>query len=228
MIKLVCMDLDGVLVVPNNFWMELHKAYGTLDEGTELTKQYLTTDYARLVDEVVGRLWKGKDAAPYFELAASVPYMKGIKEYFAALDKLKGTNGERLPRAIITGGCYEIGERVAKDFGVEFIFANQLMTKDGKTTGEFQWPVGVGGYTKQQIIEQLCDDFEILPQNVLYIGDSDSDIEAFRTVGVSIAFNCVSRELRKVATHVVESNDLRDLIPILQTLETQSAGTPKL
>ncbi|MEA3378972.1 MAG: hypothetical protein U9Q69_05050 [Nanoarchaeota archaeon] len=59
--KLVCFDMDGVIFKDVNFWMKLHKKFGTLNEGIELTKKYLHTDYDRLVEEVVVRLWKGKD-----------------------------------------------------------------------------------------------------------------------------------------------------------------------
>lgn len=224
MIKLICTDMDGVLVNSHNFWLELHKAYGTLEEGTRLTKAYLTTDYAKLVEEVVGRLWRGRDAAPYYALVRSVPRMEGIKELFTTLDTFTTPSGERVPRAIISGGSYDIAERIKNDYGVEFIFANQLLVRDGAISGEFKWPVGAGGYTKAQIIEQLCDDLEILPQEVLMIGDSDSDIEAFRICGVSIAFNCASPKLKAVATHVVESGNLLDVLPILKRIRDE-AGT---
>lgn len=219
--------MDGVLVSAHNFWLELHKAFGTLEEGTQLTKAYLTTDYNKLVEEVVGRLWRGRDAKPYYELVHTTPHMAGIKEFFDELNKFKDHDGNPLPRAIISGGCYDIADLIAKQYGVTFIFANQLVIEHGVTTGDFKWPVGAGGYTKAQIIEQLCDDLEILPGEVMMIGDSDSDLEAFRIVGVSIAFNSASEKLKSEATYTVESKDLRDLIPILREVrEMSKTGTP--
>ena len=215
MIKLICMDMDGVLVPVQNFWLELHKALGTLEEGTKLTKAYLTTDYGKLVEEVVGKLWAGRDASRYYELVNTTPYQPGIQEFFAALGKFD------VPRAIITGGCYDVAERIKNDFGITFIFANQLKIKNNTIMGEFQWPVGTGGATKARIIEQLCDDLEILPAEVLMIGDSDSDIDAFRIVGVSIAFNSASKRLKETATYVVDSNDLRNIIPILTRISEE-------
>jgi phosphoserine phosphatase len=219
MIKLVCLDMDGVLTTTKNFWMDLHDAYGTLEEGTALTTQYLHTDYAKLVEEVVGRLWKGKPAAPFTELVARVPYSPGISEFFAALDTLR-LDGERVPRAILTGGPFELAERIRTEFGVDFIFANQLGIHDHKVTGVSQWPVGAGTHTKARLIEQLCDDLDILPTEVLYVGDSAKDVDAFKVVGISVAFNGAPDELKTVATHVVESGDLRDLIPLLSSLHS--------
>ena len=66
--KLISLDMDGVVFKDTNFWLELHKVLGTLEEGTKLTKKYLKTDYEKLKNEVIGRLWKGKDATEYYKL----------------------------------------------------------------------------------------------------------------------------------------------------------------
>ena len=70
--KLIAFDMDGVLFKVHNFWMELHKAFGTYKQGRKLTDKYLLTDYDKLVKEVVESLWKGKDATAYFKLIKSV------------------------------------------------------------------------------------------------------------------------------------------------------------
>lgn len=218
MIRLICLDMDGVLAVPRNFWMELHHAYGTEAEGKELTARYLRTDYPRLIQEVVGRLWKGKPQEPYLRLVRETPYSIGIAEFFAALRRLRLEDGTSAPIAIITSGPFELADRIAREFGVEFIFANQLVFHEHKVSGEFRWPVGDGTAPKARIIETLCADLDIPPQEVLYVGDSATDLDAFRIVGVSIAFNDAPQELKGAATHVVASNDLRDAIPTLTKL----------
>ena len=73
--KLIAFDMDGVIFKDINFWIELHKKFGTLDQGTELTKKYLHMDYDRLVEEVVVKLWKGKDTRPYYDLVKSIEYL---------------------------------------------------------------------------------------------------------------------------------------------------------
>lgn len=217
MIRLICLDMDGVLAVPRNFWMELHRAYGTETEGKELTARYLHTDYPRLVREVVGRLWKGKPQEPYLRLVREAPYHPGIAEFFAAVHDLRLEDGTPVPVAIITAGPFELAHRIKEEFGVQFIFANQLLFHDHAVTGEFRWPVGAGTDAKARIIETLCADLDILPQEVLYVGDSASDMEAFRIVGISIAFNDAPHELKEIATHTVASDDLRDVIPLIGT-----------
>ena len=201
--------MDGVIFKDVNFWLELHNKFGTLKEGTILTKKYLHTNYNKLVEEVVVKLWKGKNAKSYFELVNSLEYLPGVKETFEYVKK------RGLITAIISGSSIDVARRVQKDFGVDHVFANELVIKDGKISGEFVWPIGAGKEKKAEVIRDLCKDLNIKPSEVIYIGDSDMDIEAFKEVGLSIAFNSSSEELKKVATNVVNSNNLSDVIKYL-------------
>ena len=113
--KLICFDMDGVIFKDINFWMELHRKFGTLKQGVELTKRYLNTDYTRLVEEVVEKLWRGKDAKPYYKLVNSIEYLPGVKETFKYL-KQKG-----FVTVIISASSIDVAKRVKKDFGVDYI-----------------------------------------------------------------------------------------------------------
>jgi len=201
--------MDGVIFKDVNFWLELHNKFGTLEQGKELTKKYLHIDYDKLVEEVVVKLWKGKDAKPYFELVNSLDYLPGVKEIFYYLKK-KG-----FITAIISASSIDVARRVQKDFGVDHIYANELVIRDGKVAGEFVWPIGAGNAKKAKIVRDLCKDLNIKTSEVVYIGDSDTDIEAFKEVGLSIAFNSSSDNLKKIATYVVDSNNLFDVLKYL-------------
>jgi phosphoserine phosphatase len=206
MYKLICFDMDGVIFKDVNFWIELHRKFETLEEGKLLTQQYLHTDYDRLVKEVVARLWKGKDAKPYFELVDSIEYLPGVQETFDYVKK-KG-----LITAIVSASSIDVARRVQRDYHVDYVFANELIIRDGKVLGEFIGLIGEGKEKKAKAIRGLCKDLKISEKECIYIGDSDYDIEAFKEVGLSIAFNCSSEELKKVATHVVDSNDLSNVL----------------
>jgi len=209
--KFICLDCDGVLVEGREFWMDVHKAFGTHEQGKMLTEKYLYNDYKKLVEEVAHKLWKGKDAKPFLDLVKNRKYMKGIKEFFDFIKK-KGW-----VCAIISGNDLSLSRRVQKDFGVDYVFANELVIKDGKVSGKYNWMVGAGRERKAKIIEDLCRKLGIDLNEVIYIGDTHYDIEAFKTVGKAIAFNAESEELKKLAHVVVDSQDLRDVIPHLET-----------
>ena len=208
--KLICFDMDGVIFKDINFWLELHKKFGTLDQGTKLTEKYLHANYEKLVEEVVVKLWKGKNAKPYYDLVNSLEYLPGVEKVF------KYTKKQGLITAIISASSIDVARRVQKDYGVDHLFANELVIKDGKVSGEFIWPIGVGKHKKAEIIQHLCKDLGVKSKEAIYIGDSDTDIEAFKEVGLSIAFNSVSEELKKVASHIVDSNNLADVLPYLK------------
>ncbi len=205
MLRLIIFDMDGVIFKDVNFWMELHKKFGTLKEGKELTKKYLHDNYDKLVEEVVVKLWKGRDAKPYYDLINSIPYMPGAKEVFKYVKK-KG-----YITALISASSIDLARRAQHDLGINHIFANELVIRNGRISGEFIWPVGAGKHKKAQIIRHLCKDLGISEKECVYIGDSETDIEAFQEVGLAIAFNPQSAELEKVADYVVKSKSLADV-----------------
>ena len=136
--KLICFDMDGVLFEPMNFWIELHKSLGTLEEGIKLTEKYLHRDYDKLVQEVVGRLQKGKDAKLYYKLINSYEYLPGIDKLFSHIKK------RGYITAIISASSIDLARRVQKDYGADHIFANELIIRNKKIAGEFLWPIGAG------------------------------------------------------------------------------------
>ena len=79
--------LDGVIFEGSNFWLELHRRYGTEKEGVEYANKYLSFDYDQLVKIVAGILWKGKPAAIIQELVDQRRYQPGIPEIFEFLHK---------------------------------------------------------------------------------------------------------------------------------------------
>lgn len=200
--------MDGVIFKDVKFWLLVHKHFGTLEEGKKLTEKYLHTDYNKLVEGCM-KLWKGKDAKPYFDLINSLEYLEGVKETFKSINK-KG-----LIKMIISGSSMEVARRVQKDFGIDFIFANELVIKNGKVSGEFVWPIGAGKEKKAEVIRGICSMLGISTKECIYVGDSDIDIEAFKEVGLSIAFNSKYPELKKVATKVVDSSNLSDILKFI-------------
>lgn len=207
--KLVAFDMDGVICEDVIFWMKLNEKFGTLEQGKILSKKYLHSDYNKLVEEVVVKLWKGRDAKPYYDLVNSIKYLPGVKETFSYLKK-KG-----YIIAIISAGSIDMARRVQKDFGADYIFANELVIKDNKVSGEFVWPIAHGGHHKATILKNLCNDLKISTKECIFIGDSDTDVEIAEEAGLSIAFNSKSEKLKKVSTYIVDSNNLKDITKYL-------------
>jgi len=208
--KIICFDMSGVLVKSTNFWMELHKRFNTYEKGKVLTDKYLHTDYDRLVEEVVVKLWKGLDATPYFELVNSIEYTGDLEKLFSYV-KSKG-----YLTAIISGSSLDIARILQKDFGVDYLFANHLVIKDKKVAGTFIWPIGAGFTKKAHVLKHLSESLSIPLEEFIYVGDDETDIDAMKIAGKSIAINPRSDNLRKMSTHVIETDDVSDIIRFLE------------
>lgn len=205
--KLISFDMDGVIFVAHNFWMKLHHVLGTFTEGRELTDKYLMTDYQKLVEEVVERLWKGKDATPYFGLIESVEYYSGVKETFQEL-KRKGYT-----IAIITCGPGHLISRMKKDGIVfDYAYSNNLMISNNKIKGEFDWPVAEGCEKKVPILKDICKKEGIKLDEVISVADGKSDFEMMEASGYKIAFCPTSDKIRTLADVIIEKGDLREIL----------------
>lgn len=211
---LVIFDMDGTLFESKNLWLDLHKELGTLDEGKRATEKLFYNDYEQLIDVVIHNLWKGKPAQPFLDLIASAEYLPGVEEGMKEL-KRKG-----YLLAIISSGPDLLVERAKRELGIEYGFGNHLELKEGLISGRSRYDDGktmfpVGGKKKVPIAEELCAELGYTMKEVTAVGDGQSDIELFRRAGRSIAFNNPHKELKRIATHVVEGNDLRRILEYL-------------
>lgn len=60
---------------------------------------------------------------------------------------------------------------------------------------------------KQQALARLCADFQILPRNVLAIGDSRNDVPMLQWSGVGVAMANALPEVREAVRYVTASNE---------------------
>ncbi len=207
--KLICFDMDGVIFEQFNFWIELHRTLGTYDEGIKLTKKYLHNNYEKLVEEVVNKLWKGRSAEKYYELVDSVKYNPGVKELFDYIKK------NDYYTAIISAASLDLALRVKKDFGIDYVFANELVIKNNKITGEFKAVIGAGKEKKAEIVKGLKEKLGVSKEETIFIGDDIVDVHAFKEAGLSIAFNAEKEEVKKAADIIINSNNLAEIINYL-------------
>ncbi len=209
--KLIVFDMDGVIFKSTNFWLELHRKFGTYEEGKVLTEKYLYTDYPKLVDEVVGRLWKGRDARPFFELIDELEYTEGVKECISEL-KERG-----FKTAIISSGEKHLALRAQKELGIDYIFTNELVIKNKKITGDFIWPVGAD--SKHVILRQLCEKLGITEKDVIFVGHDESDLKIAKVVsdagGLVIGF-MPEENFMNLADEIIEIDDLWKIVNIIE------------
>jgi len=212
--KLIIFDMDGVIFDAPDFWLNLHKAYGTIKEGSELTKKYLKTDYEMLVKEVVGRLWKNKPADVYFKMIDESKYMPG------AVETLKVLKSRGYKIAIISSGPWDLAERAKKDADIDYVYAHKLVIENGKVAGSTDmrnWPIRHGN--KGEIMKKLCEEHNIDYKDCIVVCNGDNDIKMARTAGLAIAFCPVEEEIKKYCNILIETKDLTLILKPIENFE---------
>ena len=218
MTKLIIFDMDGMIFEHFNFWLELHKAYGTYEEGIELTKKYVKTNYEKLVEEVIGRLWKDKPASIYFDLINKVKYLPGVKE---TISELKN-RGYKI--AIISSGPSDLAERAKKELGIDYVYTNKLLIQNNKVAGSKDmkyWPVKDDN--KQEALRKFSMEHNLFLKDVIVVVHGENDIPMAKSAGFAIAFNPESKELEKYCNIIIKNKDMKEILKAIDTFESRTS-----
>jgi phosphoserine phosphatase len=156
---------------------------------------------------VAGQLWKGRDASIYKNLIKSRCYQPGIKRVFNFIHK------HRIRSAIISSGPYDLAKRAKIDLGIDEIYANKLIVKNGKIDGSAE--VIVRDREKANIGIKLAKKIGIDLERVAFIGDGDNDIDLATKVGLPIVYNSKLRDLKKVCKYNLHYGELKKIVQIL-------------
>jgi len=204
--------MDGVLTDTISSWKHIHDYYRTNNERS--VDEYLKGNIDDL--EFIRRdvsLWKqngkfvSKDTIR--DILCKIPLMKGSKTCISYLNK------NNISTAIVSAGLDILAEKVAKELGIDYVFANGIKSDEaGRLTGE-----GVSNVQliyKDKNVLNLAKKLKIPLRNCAAVGNSCFDIPMFETCGVGIAFNPEDTCVREAADIVVEGKDLSRVIPEIQ------------
>lgn len=208
MLRLAIFDLDGTLKEARDPYVYLHSRLGTLEAskaffGDGLAGKISYAEWLRLD----ASLWRGTPVARVQALLRENPYLPGAVETVRALKR----RGVRL--ALVSTGIQIHADMVAGELGFERVVCNYVYAKDGVISGETRVGVPEGG--KGAVVETLLAEFGVAPAEALAVGDTRSDADMFRRVGVSVAVCPNHEDLRRAATLVLEQPDLTPVIPWL-------------
>ena len=136
--------------------------------------------------------------------------MQGAVELFEELCK----NGVKI--AIVTGSFHALAQRAMKELkGITHVLAHCELKFDDQNLLS-SWELKTIDYKdKALFVEKLAKEEGVPLERCAYIGDDVNDIYAFEKVGLAIAFNCRKRKVLQAAKVVVESRDLKAILPHL-------------
>lgn len=168
------------------------------------------------------------------EFGKDITYYGGVLEWFDKINELGKSKGYEIEHYIISSGIKEIieGTKIAHHF--KRIYSNFYAYDD---KGEAFWPAQVVNYTsktqyifrvRKNVLDDLKDlskinakmtDEEMLPfENIIYLGDSETDIPSFKVVknsgGLSICvYNPNKDGAKAVAQRCFEEGRVNYFLP---------------
>jgi phosphoserine phosphatase len=115
--------------------------------------------------------------------------------------------------ALVSGGFTLFASRIAEAIGFDESRANTLVIDQGKLTGDVKEPI-LGREAKRETLIELRDQFALLPEETIAIGDGANDLDMIDEAGFGIAF----RAKPAVAAVADARIDHADLTAILYAL----------
>jgi len=225
-LELVAFDVDGTLIRgPDglNVWEILNRRFiGDSTINRQRLADYLAgrISYAEWVElDVIGWRDAGADRPSMIDALGPLRLVSGARE---ALDRLKQA-GLRL--IVISGTLDLMLNTVFPDHPFEEVYANHVgFDAEGAISHWRATPFDMSG--KAQVLRSVALREGIPLERCAFVGDSSNDTWVARVAGLTVAFNPNCEELQQLASVVVRSDDLRDILPHLLPDPAQENDAP--
>lgn len=139
------------------------------------------------------------------EIAENLPIMPGAKELCSALKKA----GWKM--IAVSGGFTIITDRLKADLGVDRIFSNELIFKDGKLEDV---KLNVTS-DKAAAIRSTLKDWGLMKDDIVVVVDGANDLKLFALAGYTVGF-CPVQIVKERADDTIERRDLSLLLHLLE------------
>ena len=204
----VVFDLDGTLLRGTTVSLLLAEWLGREDEVSELERAFRAHEISNSVVADTSAGWLvGKSMAGAWRVLEQGPWIDGMTETFKTL-----TDADvNLLLGTITWSF--AAEMLRERYGFRAVSGTEMQASDGVLSGVVSRYFDE--HDKVCFVEEWCAQNGYWMGQVTAIGDSRSDVPLFRRVGMSIALNATP-DARAVATHVIDTEDLPDVLALLQ------------
>ena len=201
---LVIFDVEGVLYDEEYLPIlaeKLHKE----EEIWKITRQGIEgkIDWEEGLRTRVSAL-KGLDEKTCQEVADDLPIMTGAKE---ACRILKAAGWKLMA---VSGGFTLMMDRLQKELGLDYVYSNELIFKDGKLDGV---KINVNS-DKSRSAKIKIKEWGENRENIVCVVDGANDVKLFDICGLGIAYRAQDL-VKDLATTTLEEKDLSKIIDII-------------
>jgi phosphoserine phosphatase len=138
-------------------------------------------------------------------IGESLPLMPGAKELCSALKRA----GWKM--IAVSGGFTLITDRLREDLGIDRIFSNELIFKDGKLEGV---TLNVTS-DKAAAVRSTVAEWGIRKEDIVVVVDGANDLKLFALAGLTVGF-CPVDIVREKADESIDKRDLSLLLNLLK------------
>lgn len=138
-------------------------------------------------------------------IGESLPLMPGAKELCSALKRA----GWKM--IAVSGGFTLITDRLREDLGIDRIFSNELIFKDGKLEGV---TLNVTS-DKAAAVRSTVAEWGIRKEDIVVVVDGANDLKLFALAGFTVGF-CPVDVVREKADESIDKRDLSLLLNLLK------------
>ena len=151
-------------------------------------------------------LLRGIEYDTCVEVANSLPVMTGAKEACAALKNA----GWRL--MAVSGGFTIITDRLKKELGLDFVYSNELVFKDGKLDDVI---VNVDADKAKSAVIKI-NEWNEKKEDITIVVDGANDVKLFGVTGFGIAFRAQDL-VKDLATVTLDEKDLSKIVGLINS-----------
>lgn len=112
---------------------------------------------------------------------------------------ISGLKEQSIKFALVSGGFTFFTDRLKDQLGIDFTRANVLAKENHQLSGSVVGDI-VGAQAKADFLNELCQQLNIQPNQVIAVGDGANDLLMMNEAGLSIAYKAKPAVQEKAAT----------------------------
>jgi phosphoserine phosphatase len=202
--RLVVFDMDST-IIEGEVIDALARAAGVEEQVASLTERAMRgeMDFKQALRARV-RMLEGLPMKELQRIGAELKLTPGSADLVLTLKRM----GFKV--ALISGGFTFFTAQLQRDLGFDYAFANELVVREGKLTGEVKEPI-IDARRKAAIVRTIARREGLKAEEVVAVGDGANDAIMVRNAGLGIAFNAKD-VLKRVADGSITKENLRGLL----------------